>query len=116
MPKHERLGRTPRCGGRDNLATQALVATYAATKAIVDESSARAAVTDITTDCRPRHDEYDRAQHPNAPESRLHPTCRHHANRACRPIVGRGCRGDARPQRPQLRTEGRRVGKEGVMT
>src|SRR5215210_3858856 len=34
----------------NNLALQALVATYAANKAIVDESSARAAVTEITTD------------------------------------------------------------------
>src|SRR3546814_17954086 len=45
MPKHERLGRTPRCGGRDNLATPALVPTYAPTKAIDDEAPARAAVT-----------------------------------------------------------------------
>ncbi len=34
----------------NNLALQALVATYAAKKAIVDESSARAAVTEITAD------------------------------------------------------------------
>ncbi len=34
----------------NNLAVQALVATYAANKTIVDESSARAAVTEVTTD------------------------------------------------------------------
>jgi type II secretory pathway predicted ATPase ExeA len=34
----------------NNLALQALVATYAAKKAIVDESSARSAVTEITAD------------------------------------------------------------------
>jgi len=34
----------------NNLAVQALVATYAAKKAIVDEASARAAVTEITTE------------------------------------------------------------------
>ncbi len=34
----------------NNLAVQALVAAYAANKTIVDESSARAAVTEVTTD------------------------------------------------------------------
>jgi hypothetical protein len=34
----------------NNLALQALVAAYSAKKAIVDESSARAAVTEITAD------------------------------------------------------------------
>ncbi len=34
----------------NNLATQALVAAWAARKSIVDEQSARAAVTEITTD------------------------------------------------------------------
>ena len=34
----------------NNLATQALVATMAARKSIVDEQSARAAITEITTD------------------------------------------------------------------
>ena len=34
----------------NNLAVQALVAAYAAGKAIVDESSARAAVTEVTTE------------------------------------------------------------------
>lgn len=34
----------------NNLAIQALVAAYAADKNIVDESSARAAVTEVTTD------------------------------------------------------------------
>ena len=33
----------------NNLAVQALVAAFAASKAIVDESSARAAVTEVTT-------------------------------------------------------------------
>jgi len=34
----------------NNLAIQALVAAFAADKAIVDESSARAAVTEVTTE------------------------------------------------------------------
>ena len=34
----------------NNLATQALIAAWAARKNIVDEQSARAAVTEITTD------------------------------------------------------------------
>ena len=34
----------------NNLATQALVATMAARKSIVDEQTARAAITEITTD------------------------------------------------------------------
>ena len=34
----------------NNLAVQALVAAFAASKPIVDESSARAAVTEVTTD------------------------------------------------------------------
>ena len=34
----------------NNLAVQALVAAYATNKTIVDESSARAAVTEVTTD------------------------------------------------------------------
>jgi type II secretory pathway predicted ATPase ExeA len=34
----------------NNLALQALVATYAANKAIVDESSARAAITEVTSE------------------------------------------------------------------
>ena len=34
----------------NNLAIQALVAAYAANKAIVDESSARAAVTEVTAE------------------------------------------------------------------
>ena len=34
----------------NNLAVQALVAAYAAKKAIVDESSARAAVTEVTAE------------------------------------------------------------------
>ena len=34
----------------NNLALQALVATYAANKTIVDESAARAAVTEVTTE------------------------------------------------------------------
>lgn len=34
----------------NNLAVQALVAAYAASKAIVDESSARAAVAEVTTE------------------------------------------------------------------
>ena len=34
----------------NNLAVQALVAAYAATKAIVDESSARAAVAEVTAE------------------------------------------------------------------
>jgi type II secretory pathway predicted ATPase ExeA len=34
----------------NNLAVQSLVAAYAANKTIVDESSARAAVTEVTTD------------------------------------------------------------------
>lgn len=34
----------------NNLAIQALVAAFAANKAIVDESSARAAVTEVTSD------------------------------------------------------------------
>ncbi len=34
----------------NNLAIQALIAAYAARKAIVDESSARAAVTEVTAD------------------------------------------------------------------
>jgi type II secretory pathway predicted ATPase ExeA len=34
----------------NNLAVQALVATYAGKKAIVDESSARAAVTEVTAE------------------------------------------------------------------
>ncbi len=34
----------------NNLAIQALVAAYATNKAIVDESSARAAVTEVTTE------------------------------------------------------------------
>ena len=36
--------------GGDNLAIQALVAAFASNKAIVDESSARAAVTEVTTE------------------------------------------------------------------
>jgi type II secretory pathway predicted ATPase ExeA len=34
----------------NNLAVQALIAAFAANKSIVDESSARAAVTEVTTD------------------------------------------------------------------
>jgi hypothetical protein len=34
----------------NNLAVQALVAAYAANKTIVDQASARAAVTEVTTD------------------------------------------------------------------
>jgi type II secretory pathway predicted ATPase ExeA len=34
----------------NNLATQALIATMAGRKSIVDEQSARAAVTEVTTD------------------------------------------------------------------
>jgi len=34
----------------NNLALQSLVAAYAAKKAVVDESSARAAVTEVTAD------------------------------------------------------------------
>ena len=34
----------------NNLALQALVATYVANKTIVDESAARAAVTEVTTE------------------------------------------------------------------
>jgi type II secretory pathway predicted ATPase ExeA len=34
----------------NNLALQALVATYAANKTIVDESAARAAVAEVTTE------------------------------------------------------------------
>jgi hypothetical protein len=41
----------------NNLALQALVATYAANKTIVDESAARAAVTEVTTEYPWRHGE-----------------------------------------------------------